>query len=100
MKRALWLTDIHLNFLTDDQVDEFLSAVNEERADVVLIGGDIAESHDVARYLEWIDHSIEAPVYFVLGNHDYYHGSIREVRARVAQCAAQSRHLHYLTVSP
>lgn len=100
MKRAVWLTDVHLNFLSQEQVAGFLASVNEARPDAVLIGGDIAESHDVVEYLEWIDRAIDAPVYFVLGNHDYYYGSIDEVRREVAQCAAESRHLRLLSVSP
>lgn len=97
MKRIVWLTDLHLNFLLAQPVDEFLRSVANLRPHAVLIGGDIAESHNVCEYLELIHDLIDAPIYFVLGNHDYYHGSIAEVRQRVADfCAAHPR-LHFLT---
>ena len=46
-KRVVWLTDIHLNFLSDTRVDAFLGDVASQRPDSVLIGGDIAEAHNV-----------------------------------------------------
>jgi 3',5'-cyclic AMP phosphodiesterase CpdA len=97
MKRIVWLTDIHLNFLLTGQVSRFLHSVVEARPDALLVGGDIAESHNVCAYLAEMQETIPAPIYFVLGNHDYYHGSIAETRKRVAEfCASQPR-LHFLT---
>ena len=91
-KRAAWLTDIHLNFLSDARVDAFLSDVAGQQPDSVLIGGDIAESHNVCDYLGRIQAAIASPIYFVLGNHDFYYGSIRETRKRVKEfCAAHPR---------
>jgi 3',5'-cyclic AMP phosphodiesterase CpdA len=40
---------------------------------------------------------LERPIYFVLGNHDFYRGSIAETRRRVAEAASRSRCLRYLT---
>jgi hypothetical protein len=98
MKRVVWLTDIHLNFLTEAKVKAFLAEVDGARPDAVLIGGDIGEAHDVCDYLGQIGQAIAVPVYFVLGNHDFYHGSIRETRRRVAELCAGHPRLHYLTV--
>ena len=98
MKRIAWLSDIHLNFLTDLQVDDFLTSVAAARPEAVLIGGDIAEAHDVCEYLDRIERAIAIPIYFVLGNHDYYHGSIAETRTRVARFCAERPRLRYLTV--
>ena len=99
MKRIAWLTDIHLNFLLAQQVTEFLESVAALSPDGVLIGGDIAESHNICDYLQVIDEAIAAPVYFVLGNHDYYHGSIAEVRQRVERFCAGRPQLHFMTCS-
>jgi Icc protein len=99
MKRIVWLTDIHFNFLRDRQVTEFLISVAESRPDAVLIGGDVGEATDVCHYLDRIHELIAAPTYFVLGNHDYYRGSIAEVRQRVASFCAERPRLHYLTVA-
>jgi predicted MPP superfamily phosphohydrolase len=98
MKRVVWLTDIHLNFLLAEPARAFLAEVAATRPDAVLIGGDIGEAHNVCDYLGQIDEAIPAPVYFVLGNHDYYFGSIRETRDRVAELCAERPKLHYLTL--
>jgi Icc protein len=97
MKRIVWLTDLHLNFLSDAQVGEFFEHVAADLPDALLVGGDIGESPTICDYLERMHSAISAPIYFVLGNHDYYFGSIVETRQRVAQFCAQRPRLHYLT---
>ena len=79
--RFAWLTDIHLNFCPG-RVQELLDRVDATEPDAVLIGGDIAEAPDVTGYLQRFA-TLNRPVYFVLGNHDFYRGSIRQVRAAV-----------------
>ena len=79
--RATWLTDIHLNFLRPAALHRFYDAVRAERPTVLLVTGDIAESDSVVRFLDEL--GAIAPVYFVLGNHDFYKSSIRIVRDAV-----------------
>ena len=98
MKRAVWLTDIHLNFLPPDRVERFLLEVAAAQPDAVLVSGDIAEAHDVCDYLLQMRRMVAAPIYFVLGNHDFYHGSVRVTRERVTELCRRQESLHYLTV--
>ncbi len=97
--RIAWLTDIHLNFLLTEQTLAFLRLVRSAQPDAILISGDIAEAHNLHRYLELIDSELAKPVYFVLGNHDYYHGSIAGVRELVADICEGHPRLKYLTQS-
>ncbi len=94
--KALWLTDIHLEFLDDHDLEHFLQEVNEKKADVVLISGDIAQAPTLDAYLAQMAKTLACPIYFVLGNHDYYHGSIADVRAAVQRLCAASPNLHWL----
>ena len=94
--RLAWLTDIHLNFVDARAVRGFFESVAEE-ADALAISGDIGESHNVCHYLRTIEEIVEKPIYFVLGNHDFYRGSIPQVRRIVSGLANESRHLKYLT---
>ena len=64
--------------------------------DAVLVSGDIGESTDVAGYLQEMAEVVRRPVYFVLGNHDFYRGSIAGTRQEVTQLAAASDWLVYL----
>jgi 3',5'-cyclic-AMP phosphodiesterase len=94
--RLVWLTDIHLNFLDAVAMRTFLASV-AQKADVVAISGDIAESRDVCHYLRRVEEIIQKPIYFVLGNHDFYRGSIPQVRRMVTDVAGESQYLKYLT---
>lgn len=94
--RLAWLTDIHLNFLTPDSRQEFFRSL-AERCDAVVVSGDIGESPDVASLLEEMEFALQRPIYFVLGNHDFYKGSIARTRKRIGQLARRSEHLVYLT---
>jgi 3',5'-cyclic-AMP phosphodiesterase len=94
--RLAWLTDIHLNFVDAVRFRDFLELV-KQRADAVAISGDIAESRDVCHYLRSIEEVVQKPIYFVLGNHDFYRSSISQVRSMVTGLAAESKHLQYLT---
>ncbi|HEU4728757.1 MAG TPA: metallophosphoesterase [Kofleriaceae bacterium] len=78
--RVTWLTDVHLNFLDERRLDEFLETVAHEHPDLLLVTGDTAESADLIDAIDRL--TAIAPVYFVLGNHDFYRSSIVEVRDR------------------
>ncbi|MCE9544886.1 MAG: metallophosphoesterase [Planctomycetia bacterium] len=95
--RAFWLTDIHLNFLSPQETDVFLEDLAAARPDAVLLGGDIGEARNVIGQLARIDDVLAVPIYFVLGNHDFYHGSIAGVRRAVDELCRLRPRLHYLT---
>jgi 3',5'-cyclic-AMP phosphodiesterase len=97
--RIAWLTDIHLNFLTESAIQDFVSDVRASNPDAILIGGDIGESHDNAELLYSMQKALNCPIYFVLGNHDYYLSSITEVRSAINEMAVDTKELTYLTFS-
>jgi len=47
----------------------------ERTPDGLLITGDIGQAQSVERYLRALDKALPMPIYFVLGNHDYYAGA-------------------------
>ena len=87
--RATWLTDIHLNFLRPLALQAFYDRVRAERPDLLLVTGDIGESDSVARFVGEL--AAIAPVWFVLGNHDYYRSSIASVRAAMPRLPVRTR---------
>lgn len=92
--RLAWLTDLHLNFLEPPQIDAFLDRVLDHNPDAVLISGDIGEAFSLPGYLLQIDRRLQRPIYFVLGNHDFYHGSFASVSQAVRRITHES---HWLT---
>lgn len=101
MPRIAWLTDIHLDFLESHTENiDFLLRVAEQQPDAVLIGGDIASATSIVGYLEQMADVLARPIYFVLGNHDYYYSSIGDVRVAVGRlCERRPGVLHYLSTS-
>jgi predicted MPP superfamily phosphohydrolase len=99
MKRLAWLTDIHLNFLSPVQMEKFYSLVQGTKADVILISGDIGEAPRLNWYLRQLEGRLQRPIYFVLGNHDYYMSSIDDVRSAVSRQVAESRWLKWLNTA-
>jgi Icc protein len=94
--RLGWLTDVHLNFVRLADRAELYARLRAEKLDTLLIGGDIGEADSVSYFLSEIENALNMPIYFVLGNHDFYRGSIRAVRSSIATLAAASRRLHWL----
>jgi Icc-related predicted phosphoesterase len=96
MKSVVWTTDIHLNFIDRQKIERFCNSICAVRPDALLIGGDIGEALDVTHYLQLLSELIPFPIYFVLGNHDFYRGSIAAVRNRAIELSESSSSLHWM----
>jgi 3',5'-cyclic AMP phosphodiesterase CpdA len=96
LMQLAWLSDIHLNFLEEAKLRSFTDQVAKSGADAVLISGDIAQAVGVGDILFWFADHLSCPIYFVLGNHDYYTGSIEEVREKVAKLSDEHDRLFWL----
>jgi 3',5'-cyclic-AMP phosphodiesterase len=95
--RLGWLTDIHLNFASLPKRKAFYQNLLDQNLDALLLGGDIGEADSVPRFLAEIEQALHAPIYFVLGNHDFYGSSIAVVRKTISRQAAASPWLHWLS---
>ena len=99
MKKIAWLTDIHLNFVPYHEFLAFVDSVAEHNPDAVLITGDTGEADSVVPYLDEMGGLLERNIYFVLGNHDFYGGSIAETRIQVDKMCRQSDRLTWLSAT-
>ena len=66
----------------------------------VIITGDISEGDDVVFQLNRIAEALMIPIYFVLGNHDFYQSSIGKTRQDVIAATRTNPLLRYLTDCP
>jgi 3',5'-cyclic-AMP phosphodiesterase len=75
--RLLWVTDPHLEFLSEerDRKAQFFEVLFNESADAVLITGDVSNAANLEEDLNCLA-QLNKAVYFVLGNHDFYGGTI------------------------
>jgi predicted phosphohydrolase len=94
-----WLTDIHLNFLSEQERMGFYNRIKQKDGDAIIIGGDIAEAISLNSLLQEMAHVLQKPIYFVLGNHDYYYGEIKAVKKEIQELCATEPLLHWLSMS-
>jgi len=92
--KLIWLSDLHLEFVGAFQFRTFLEQVVAEKPDAVLITGDISNGRMIEYHLGLLADMVPYPIYFVLGNHDFYLGSIAEVDALVRTICA--RHINLI----
>ena len=95
-QRLAWLTDIHLNFLHPLRAGAFLASLADTEADAFLIGGDIGEATNISQHLNALAHRLQRPIFFTLGNHDFYRGSIAAIRKSIRNLCSYTRNLHWM----
>ena len=88
--RVAHLTDLHVGRVTPMPVQyAAVDAANAERPDLVVITGDfVCHSQRWLMELESVIKRFTAPVFCVLGNHDYWSGA-EEVRATLLRAGAE-----------
>lgn len=82
----LHTTDLHLNFCGQTEKDKFYQKVQNHNPSSLVITGDISEAPGLINHLTELRQGLGStlPIYFVAGNHDYYNGSIAEVRDKLS----------------
>lgn len=94
--RVAWATDIHLDFLTDERVLAFAAEMWATGAEALIVSGDLSNAVQLVHHLRLLVEGVKGRLYFVLGNHDFYGGSLAEVRAAVAAVCARKPRLCWL----
>jgi len=100
--RLAWITDPHFNFLPPAGTAKFAKYVRRlTQADAIVMTGDIAECPSLAFNLVLFASKVEIPVYFVLGNHDFYNGSLEKGRliAQVLHDSQAVKNLSWLNAA-
>jgi len=95
--KVAWLTDIHLNFIKMPGIRDFCGKVREVGPDAVFLTGDIGEAPDVGAHLLTLERELHRPIYFVLGNHDFYKSTFAEVKEHIAGLVEDSRWLRWVS---
>jgi predicted phosphohydrolase len=94
--KLIWLTDIHFDFLSRRQQAAYLARLAEQAPQAVLLGGDLSTAPRLAEDLKAIGVALQVPIYFILGNHDFYYGSIEKIRRQVRRLSHQRKELFWL----
>ncbi len=103
MRELLWATDIHLDHVGHrTAATDFgdLLRRHHPSAEGLIVTGDIAEARSISGCLRDLSEAFSGPVYFVLGNHDYYRGHFRTVDEDVRGTEKSTDRLHWLRSGP
>jgi len=101
--KIVWCTDIHLDFIDDSTIEKgdpklqsFAKLILGHAPDAVMITGDISISPQLEHHLNTLENLLQIPILYVLGNHDFYHGSIKDVRDLVVRLNHSSKYLKWV----
>lgn len=94
-----WITDIHLNFMDEHRIRAFADTLKTADSDFVLLTGDISESHLLETHLRLLDAIVSKPIYFVLGNHDFWRSSVARIHERLPKLMNELTFARWMTTS-
>ncbi|MDB6081301.1 MAG: hypothetical protein JWO53_573 [Chlamydiia bacterium] len=98
MTKFLWLADLHLDAIDPDIRDNFFEKIAlEKEASAILVGGDTADGAASLGYLQKLQKISQKPLYFILGNHDFYGESMAIQKKRASDLAHKEKDFYYLT---
>jgi Icc-related predicted phosphoesterase len=96
LKKLAWATDLHLDAADKSRQQLFFDIIKSYDPDILLIGGDISNGSSSLLYLQQLAKVINKPLYFVLGNHDYYYESIDRMRNQAHELSKAHKNIQYL----
>lgn len=96
MPLLAWATDLHLDHADAAERRRFLEAVRQADVEAFVLTGDLSVATDLVEDLRTLAATTDRPIYFVLGNHDHYGGSIAGVRDALLDLAATIPQLQWL----
>lgn len=87
--RIVLITDLHSCKYGDGQID-LINAVDGQKPDIVLLGGDIFDDHIPFENAEIFVRDIarKYPCFYVSGNHEYWSGNADEIKQIVRDAGA------------
>lgn len=102
MAKYAWATDVHLDFLANNPqaIVKFAESLVVDNPTGVFLTGDIATAKVLVYNLSALERVVQRPIYFVLGNHDYYGSNFVDVRKAMHEVSNVSPFLRYMPTMP
>jgi Icc-related predicted phosphoesterase len=95
--KVMWLTDLHLDRADDKNRKAFYERLRGQSADAVAITGDISDARLLPVHLRKLGEACAPrPVYFVLGNHDFFGSCFFDVEQVVSSVCKEQENLRHL----
>ncbi len=94
----LWSTDIHFNLCVKQHrcIRKFLKRIEKHNPDALVISGDISTGRHFEKHISQLAKSFGKPIYFVLGNHDYWKSSWEDTTSLAIKLSGDISNLFFL----
>jgi 3',5'-cyclic-AMP phosphodiesterase len=93
-RKFIWLTDLHMRPWKRHRL---VSHLNKEQPDGIFITGDISDGITLIGDLTYFATHLPCPIYFILGNHDYWMSSIDKRHNAVRELCSKHSNLIWMT---
>jgi len=102
MAQYTWATDVHLDFLKgdDQRLIAFAQSLIVQNPTGIFLTGDLSTARHLIYHLSAIEKVVQRPIYFILGNHDYYGAGVEPVRKAMKELTNASQFLRYMPTMP
>jgi predicted phosphohydrolase len=97
--KYLWFTDTHLNRVNPLKKLLFIRHIIKEDPKAIFLTGDISTGMFLYYDLYLLATFIKCPIYFVLGNHDYWTSSIEKIHDQIRSLCKKFPQLIWLSES-
>lgn len=97
--KFFWFTDLHLDKVLPWTLARFIAHIVKENPAGVFLTGDISNGLLTPWHLKLLAIFIKCPIYFVLGNHDYFFHSLEGMHDKIRQVCQSYPNLIWLTES-
>jgi predicted MPP superfamily phosphohydrolase len=95
-KPLVWVSDFHLTFFDQEALFAIFKRIMLTHPSMLLLSGDISDGKHLADHLLAVVPAVNCPVYFVLGNHDYYLSSFGAIESTISCIAKNEPRLFWL----
>lgn len=95
-----WITDPHFDCVPDHVIGGFGRYINKLDVSFVVITGDIGDTREKLRNLILLGSWCTSPIFFTLGNHDLYDGSVEDAKNEARALCKEFPNLVFLDDEP
>jgi 3',5'-cyclic-AMP phosphodiesterase len=98
--KILWITDTHLDCLFyENAAYEFGTYLRKEHKgyEALFLTGDISDGDNTVSHLRQLSEGWNKPIYFVLGNHDYYNSSFEDMDEKIKTLCDNDENLNWMS---
>jgi predicted phosphohydrolase len=94
--KLIWCTDLHFNFVPNASFPKLFGKELSALGDTLVITGDTSEGPTLEHDLTELAAGFEKQIYFLVGNHDYYKNSIKNITSLARKLQHKISNLFYL----